>query len=152
VSDKDRSYILWLLGRQNYSRLQLERKLKKRELSADEIKTLLDSLTEKGLFREELFKEAKSRQLLRRGLGASHVRARLRQDKLSLSSEEVDKAYEDLSLNPELQIQALIEKALRRLKNEKDPKKKKEKLLRALVSKGHSFDLIKKCLKKVDIS
>jgi len=138
-----RSYVLWLLARRDYPRRQLEEKLRKRELSPEQIKTLLDALAENGLYKEETFKKLRTRQLLKRGFGPSMVKAKMSRDRIVPTQEELNTAYEELELSPEGQIKLLIEKYARRyeyLALEKHALK--QRIIQALLRKGFSISIV----------
>ena len=100
---KHRSYLIWLLARKDYPRRQLEEKLKKREVSSSDIKTLLDQLITEGWFYEGTFKKVRTRQLIRRGYGPRMIQAKLRTDRLSIQAEEINVAYSELGSSSEQQ-------------------------------------------------
>lgn len=128
---------MWLLARRDYPRRQLEEKLRKRELSPAEIKSLLDSLIESGFFKEDAFKKLRTRQLLRRGDGPSLIKAKMSRDRIVPSNEELTQAYEDLELNPEQQIKLLIEKYTRRYAYlDLDARSLKQRIIQAIMRKG----------------
>lgn len=142
-----RSYILWLLARRDYPRRTLEEKLKKKELSSLEIKTLLDGLSEEGLYREETFKKLRTRQLIRQGYGPSLIKAKMSRDRIVPSNEELDASYLDLDISQELQLRLLIEKHSKRYASRGlNPRQFKEKLIQSLVRKGFSISIVLKAL------
>lgn len=144
-----RSYVIWLLGRKDYSRKQLEEKLRKRDSTPSEISQLLSSLTAEGWYQESAFKKVRVRQLLKRGFGPSAVKAKLRNDKILISNEEVDAAYQDLDTTSEKQINELIIKLKKRYSNK--PLVKHElvsKIGTALVRKGFSASICFAAVKK----
>lgn len=138
-----RSYVLWLLARRDYPRRQLEEKLRKRELSPEQIKTLLDTLAENGLYKEETFKKLRTRQLLKRGFGPSMVKAKMSRDRIIPTQDELNSAYEELDLSPEAQIKQLIEKYAKRYEYlALDKHSLKQRIIQALLRKGFSISLV----------
>jgi SOS response regulatory protein OraA/RecX len=142
---KAKSYVMWLLARRDYPRRQLEEKLRKRELSPQKIKALLDSLVEEGWYKEDAFKKLRTQQLLKRGFGPSMVKAKMSRDRIVPSKEELDQAYSELDLSPEQQIRELLEKFNRRYAPQGlEPQKLRHKLFQALQRKGfNSSDILK---------
>lgn len=128
---------MWLLARRDYPRRQLEEKLRKRELSPEEIKSLLDSLIESGFYKEDAFKKLRTRQLLRRGFGPSLVKAKMSRDRIVPTNEELTQAYAELELSPEQQIKLLVEKYSKRYSHlDLDTRGLKQKIIQALLRKG----------------
>ncbi|MEZ4813626.1 MAG: RecX family transcriptional regulator [Bdellovibrionota bacterium] len=142
-----RSYVLWLLARRDYPRRTLEEKLKKKELSSSEIKTLLDALSEDGLYREDIFKKLRTRQLIRQGYGPSLIKAKMSRDRVVPTNEELDASYLDLDISQEAQLRHLIEKHSKRYANRGlNPRQFKQKLVQSLLRKGFSISLVLKAL------
>lgn len=142
---KARSYVMWLLARRDYPRKQLEEKLRKRELSPPQIKSLLDSLVESGFFCEERFKKLRTRQLMKQGFGPSMIRVKMSKDRITPSAQELAETYEELDLSPEKQIRLHLEKLQRRYASQNLEKRKlREKLFQALQRKGFAPGLILK--------
>ena len=145
---KHRSYLIWLLARKDYPRRQLEEKLKKREVSSSDIKTLLDQLITEGWFYEGTFKKVRTRQLIRRGYGPRMIQAKLRTDRLSIQAEEINVAYSELGSSSEQHLKELIEKYQRRYESKKlPPRELKHKIVQALMRKGFDASSILKELK-----
>ncbi len=137
-----RSYVLWLLARKDYSRRQLEEKLKKRELSVLEIKDLLESLIENGWYQEGTFKKVRTRQLIKRGYGPSMIKAKLGQEKVQVSKEDITQAYEDLGTSAGQEVRALIHKFLKRYTGQgHEGRELQNRVVQALARKGFSFDV-----------
>lgn len=136
---KNREYVLWLLGTRDYPRATLERKLKGRGLGAAEARALLDTLAEEGLFIEKNYQRAKTRSLLKRGLGASLVKFKLRADRVTVSDADISQAYDELSSSPRAELRVAVEKALRKWERRSgiDPKDLRQKIVRSLALKGH---------------
>ena len=134
-----RSYVLWLLTGRDYSRGQLEKKLKARGVEPAEIRTLLEGLIEEGLFREQNYQRARTRQLLRKGLGAPIVKSKLRAEKCQVSDDDIARGFEELGVDPQAQLRAAVEKELRRWarRTGADPREYRQRIARSLALKGH---------------
>lgn len=138
-----RSYVLWLLARRDYPRRQLEEKLRKRELSPEQIKTLLNTLAENGLYKEETFKKLRTRQLLKKGFGPSMVKAKMSRDRIVPTQEELNTAYDELELSPEAQIKQLIEKYTKRYEYlALEQRALKQRIIQALLRKGFPISTV----------
>ncbi len=142
IIKRARSYVLWLLARKDYSRRQLEEKLKKRELSVLEIKDLLESLIENGWYQEGAFKKVRTRQLIKRGYGPSMIKAKLGQEKVQISKEDITQAYEDLGTSAGQEVRSLIHKFLKRYTGQgHEGRELQNRIVQALARKGFAFDV-----------
>ena len=146
--ERSRSYVLWLLGRREYSRPQLEKKLKARGLQPEWITKLLDELREEGLFRETAYQKARTRQLLKKGLGASLVKAKLRFEKCEIKDGDIQEAFEAIGTTPQEELRKVVDKALRKYARGKElpPKELRQKILKSLMTKGHNVAAVLKSL------
>ena len=138
-----KSYVMWLIARRDYSRRQLEEKLKKRELAPDEIKDLLSELAEAGFYVEDAFKKSRTRQLMRRGLGPRALQMKLRSEKITLLPTDIDEALATLNTTLDAQALLVVEKELRRLDRRKDVAQmsayeRKQRIVQALLRKGYT--------------
>ena len=145
-----RQYLLWLLARREYPRSKLEEKLKARQYEPDQIKLLLDELKDEGLFREHAYAHARTRQLLKRGLGQSLVKARLRSEGIAISKEDIDNAFDHMGSQPLDELRILFQKTLRRWqrRTELTEKQCRDRVLQSLARKGHSITDILKLFKE----
>jgi len=134
-----RSYVLWLLSRRDYSRHTLESKLKARGIPLADGRALLDALVEEGYFREQNYQKARTRQLLRKGLGASLVKARLRGEKCTVSDGDIKQAFGDIGTDAHAELRTLVEKTVRRLRRRGgySERELRQRVIRALAAKGH---------------
>lgn len=76
------NYLVWLLGRREYSRAELLQKLKMKEVPQDEAEKLVDRIQELGLQSDERFLASKVRMQKNQGKGPAYIRAHLRQHNL----------------------------------------------------------------------
>jgi regulatory protein len=143
-----RPYLLWLLARRDYSRSQLEEKLKARGVAESEIEALLQALVDEGLFKEEAFVRSRARVLAGRGLSKNWVRSKLRAERVEVPRELVAEVFEELGIDESNQARDLADKHARRLLRRdprlKDLKAFTQKLLQALMTRGHAYALAKK--------
>jgi len=145
-----RSYVLALLARRDYPRSTLERKLKLRKLDSASIKVLLDDLTERGIFREELYVRARTRQLLRKGEGPRLVKARLKRQKCEIGDADIEAAREILGENAEEPLRRLVVKTLLRWrrKGELEAREVERKCFQSLAPKGHESSLLLRLIRE----
>lgn len=71
------NYVLWMLGRREHSRSELEVKLRYREVAPDDIQSLLDRMVELGLQSDERFVESQVRIHSQAGKGPRWIRTRI---------------------------------------------------------------------------
>jgi regulatory protein len=76
------NYILWLLGRREYSRAELMQKLKIKEVSEEDAEKVLDKALDLGLQSDVRFLASKVRVQKEHGKGPIYIRATLRQHDL----------------------------------------------------------------------
>jgi regulatory protein len=143
-----RQYVLWLLGRRDYSEFALLNKLKSKGLPKDEAQTLLSNLNEEGLFRPENYKRARTRQLIKRGLGPNLVKSKLRQEKCEVSDSEIENLLDEQNSSIAQELKEAIKRTQVRLEKRKNlkPEDFQKKLIQYLMSKGHAYFEIKKAL------
>lgn len=140
INPRARSYVIWLLGRRDYSRRQLEEKLKKRGLSPDETKLLLTDLIENGWFKEDAYQRVRTRQIIKRGFGEAMIKAKLGAQRIRVEKVDIERAYEELGTTPQAQVKEAVEKYLRLHPRELAglaPYQVRGKILNALLRKGY---------------
>lgn len=136
---RQQAYLVWLLARRDYSRFQLEQKLKKRDVSAAEISSLLEGLIEQGYFHEQSYKMVRIRSLVRRGFGPRYIQSKLREQKIRPTDEDFTEAFQQLNQAPDEGLDSVILKLLAKLKSRNlDPKILESRLVKNLMAKGHA--------------
>jgi SOS response regulatory protein OraA/RecX len=110
----------------------------------------MDAITEEGYFRPRAYAAARTRQLLKRGLGSSLVKARLRGEGIEISKEDIGQAFEQIGTQPLDELRTLLQKTQRRWERRSDltPKQKRDRIIQSLARKGHSISDILKLLKE----
>lgn len=145
------NYSIHLLARQDYSEHKLRQKLKsKKDNLPHEIEEVLEKLKERGLLREENYRRLFIRKWLLKGESEDKIRQRGAMEKLEFQNDDFTNAKNELGISEEENIEKLIQKKLKFKQIPTDPEEKyklREKVLRFLVSKGHSFDDSKQALK-----
>jgi len=146
------NYSIHLLARQDYSEFKLRQKLRsKKDNLPHEIEEVLLKLKERGLLREENYRRLFIRKWLIKGESEDKIRQRGAMENLEFAEEDFDIAKNELGISEEENLQKLINKKLKFKTIPTDPKEKfklREKILRFLVSKGHSFEDSKQALKE----
>lgn len=145
------NYSIHLLARQDYSEFKLRRKLRsKKDNLPHEVEEVLAKLKEKGLLREEAYRRLFIRKWMMKGESEQKIRQRGSMEKLTFEEDEFIKVEKELGFSDEDSLEKLITKKLRskEIPTEYLEKSKlRDKVLRFLISKGHSFDESKKALK-----
>jgi SOS response regulatory protein OraA/RecX len=141
----NRNYLLYLLSRRNYSRSQLERKLKLRKIASKEIEQLLNSLEAEKIFRPELHAESRLRVLARKGYSIDGIYWKLRSEGLKKSKDWVAQQFSEEGFDENQSLKQIIEKAKLPTKistedneNRADSDKKKQRLVKKAQSRGYT--------------
>lgn len=136
------NYCIYILSKRDYSTHKIRQKLKDRKHNPETIETVIDDLVEKNYLREEEYKKQRIKQHILRGYANSFIIQKLNQEKLTAVDEEIDALRSEQDLHAAGIIEYLIEKKLRGKeipKEWEDRQKLKAKVLRFLISKGHSY-------------
>jgi len=152
MNQKLYNYAIQLLSRQDYSEFKLKNKLRTRpDVLSAEIHEVIEKLKESHLLREENYKRLFIRKWLVKGESESKIRARGKMEKLEIDTQDFISTSQELGIESKDNITKLIEKKLRSKNIPVDYKEKlkiKDKILRFLISKGHSFDEAKSAISK----
>lgn len=135
-------YSLYLLSGQDYSEYKLRQKLKLKGFEAPEIEETLTRLIEKNYLRQEEYQRLLTRKLIAKGYSDSLIKRRAEQESLQIDSTDLQAQRSDLDLSSQDIIIQLIKKKLRSrsIPTDKLEKQKlKDKVLRFVLSKGHSY-------------
>ncbi len=144
------NYALRLLTGKDYSEKKLREKLKLKKFTPEEIKTVIDKLNEQGFIREEAYVEARTKAYMNRGYSKNFIKRKISGEVDSLNSDEIEEVFEENQVEEEDQIKKLIIKKMPKIKPKsfEERKKANDKVMRFLMSKGHSpskaFQYIKK--------
>lgn len=142
------NYSIHLIARQDYSEFKLRRKLmSKPNNTKEEVDEVILKLLEKKLINEEGYKRLFIRKWMFKGESESKIRMRGGMEKLEFSDEEFINVRQEMGVDDSESLENLIHKKLRskEIPSEYLEKQKlKDKVLRFLISKGHSFNDAKK--------
>ena len=139
------NYCIFLLSKRDYSEYKIKNKLKSRKHDPKVMEEVIAKLTEQGYLREEEYKRQRIKQFILKGLANRYILQKLAQEHLSAEEEEIEKIRNEQFLYADEMIDQLIQKKLRGKDIPEDFESKlklKNKVLRFLVSKGHSFDSV----------
>jgi regulatory protein len=146
------NYSIHLLARQDYSEFKLRQKLRsKKDNLPHEIDEVIQKLNERGLLREENYRRLFIRKWMLKGEAEDKIRRRGAIEKLEFDDDEFQRVSEELGFTDNDSVEKLLAKKLRSKEipeNKVDKLKLKMKLLRFLISKGHSYDEAKHSLDK----
>ncbi len=144
------NYSIHLLARQDYSEYKLRQKLRsKKDNLPHEVDEVIEALKSRSLLREENYRRLFIRKWMMKGESEDKIRRRGAMEKLNFESEEFRSAEQELGLTELDSIEKLIAKKLRSKVIPDTFEEKmglKNKILRFLISKGHSFDDCKKAI------
>ena len=145
------NYSIHLLARQDYSEYKLKQKLRsKKDNLPHEVDEVLAKLKEKGLLREEAYRRLFIRKWMIKGEGEDKIRKRGAMEKLVFEDDEFETISRELGFTDDDSIEKLIQKKLRMKDIPRDPKEKfklRDKVMRFLISKGHSYEAAKTSLR-----
>ncbi len=139
-----------LLGIRAFSQRELYLRLRKAEFSHREAEEAVELCVKRGYVNDELLAQDQAELLHARGCGRRKIAQKLRAK--GVDAETIASAVNrQMEAEPEA-LQSALDFKLRTLTRETDPRKKREKLFRFLVSRGFPFDLIRDALEKLDLS
>lgn len=139
-----------LLSVRSYSEQELMLKLRRAGVAVAEAQTAVAECRRRGYLNDELLAEDFAHALSARGSGSRLIRLRLRNR--GLAAEHVETALEKTAELESGAARRALEYKLRMLSKEKDPRKKREKAFRFLVSRGFSLAVIRELFEKMDFS
>lgn len=150
MSQRIYNYCIHLLARQDYSEFKLRQKLRsKKQNLPHEIDEAIQKIKDKGLLKEESYRRLFIRKWMMKGEAEDKIRKRGAMEKLTFGPDEFKVIEEELGFTDDDSIEKLIQKKLRSKEIPSDfesKQKLKDKVLRFLISKGHSYDDSKKAL------
>lgn len=136
-----REKALRLLEFRNHSSGEIKKKLRDYGTNEEDIERVIEFLTEYKLINDAEYAKMLSRDLKNiKRYGAARIRSEL--FSRGISSELVDEAVSEL---PEYDFDELAEMAKKRLKGNFE-KKNKDKIIRYFITRGYSFDEIKRAV------
>lgn len=134
-------YAIRLLTRQDYSVAKLKKKLAEKKYEKPVIEELINELLAKNYLREENYLIARIKGLMYKHYAARFIQQKLAQESIQCELDYIYEIFAENRLSEQDQILTLIQKKTRSLKEiESIDLNFRKKLLRFLVSKGHSFD------------
>lgn len=136
-------YCIWLLSKRDYSRFKLARKLYEKKYTPY-VDELLDFLEEARYLQEEQYIRTRIKTFMYKGQSQRNIINKLRAERLNVESHVIEEIFEEYRYTENNQLRELIHKKLRSKGVEAlEDFNFKQKLIRFLLSKGHSYDKIK---------
>lgn len=134
------------LARRAHTEKELRIKLKRKGYSETAVEKTIDRLKELDMISDKDFAEAFiDSQLRKKAVGKKKLEITLRQK--GVSEKDIENALNTCNLQPLSHCKKAVEKKLRQLQRETDPKKKKDKLIAYLMRQGFEWDTIRETLK-----
>ncbi len=144
------NYSIHLIARQDYSEFKLRRKLRsKKDNLPHEVDEVIEKLKANGLIKEESYRRLFIRKWMMKGEAEDKIKKRGAMEKLLFTSEEFRAIEIELGFTDDESLEKLIAKKLRSKEIPTNPEEKfklRDKVLRFLISKGHSYEEAKKSL------
>jgi SOS response regulatory protein OraA/RecX len=144
------NYSIHLLARQDYSEFKLRQKLRsKKDNLPDEVDEVIEALKSRGLLREENYRRLFIRKWMMKGESETKIRQRGALERLEFAEGDFKNAGAELGFEDQDSLKKLIDKKLRSKvipREFEERLKLKNKILRFLISKGHSYEECKKAL------
>jgi len=137
------NYSMYLLGRRDYSVKEMVKKFKEKEYKQEDIDAVMTHIKERGYQSDERFARSYINSKLNSKIGISKIKSTLTFEK-GVDKDIIENILADMELDEVSVIVKIINQKYRN-KDLKDPKEK-NKAFRFLVSKGFSFDDIKRAL------
>jgi regulatory protein len=137
-------YALWLLSKKDYSVFKITQKFKQKfPDNSSDFPDVIKELESHGYININNYKRTFIKKWLLKGESFSKIILRAAQENLEISKNDFIEFEVEIGISSHQNIQTLIEKKLRNKEIPADFKEKqklKDKILRYLISKGHSFD------------
>lgn len=130
-----------LLTRKDYSRYKLSQKLKDKGYDSLDIEPVIEELVEKKYLREDYYREARIKGLLRKNYGSHYIIQKLAEEHLSCNNQDIEEICKEIGISAEQQVTELAEKKLRSLKSTLTSFEKEVKIMSLLQNKGHDLDV-----------
>ncbi len=142
-------YALYLLSGQDYSEFKLRQKLRLKQFELTEIDETLKKLIEKNYLREAEYKRLLAKKWIAKGYSDQMIKRRGEQEQLCYESHELNAWRDESGTSSQSVIDKLVAKKLRSgaIPEEREAKQKlREKVSRFLLSKGHSYDDVRRAV------
>lgn len=136
--------ILRLLAKRDYSYNKLKLKLQQKGYEDLHIEEAISIAEGKGYFREESYTNAKIKTLMFKGNSMQSIKMALEFEGIKVEKEQIQDYFDEYRVDEEEQIRNLMQKKMPKSGIPEDREEKyklKGKILRFIMSKGHSTSL-----------
>ncbi len=141
------SYTIRILSKRDYSIHKLSQKLKERGFDQVTIDTVIDELVVKKFVNEENYAESKIKGWMQKGHSQDLISQKLELENIYVDDIFIQSVFDEYKISEDSQLKQLVEKKCRSIKSkEMLDFNFKKKLIRYLMSKGHSFDLAQQAI------
>jgi regulatory protein len=150
---KLKNYFLFLLSKQDYSIFKLQQKAQQKQYPSEVIQQVIQEFLDKGYIRETIYAKSKTLAWYKKGISVSMIQRKLSMEKVFISAEEIKNWLCENQCQDDAEMtQTLVAKKMKNIDfsslSTEERLKIKDKALRYLVSKGHSFDVAKDAIKQ----
>ena len=139
-----------LLAHKDYSQFKLHNKLILKGYPLDLVENLIEVLIEEKFLREDYYKEARIKGLLNKGYHPNVIQQKMNLEQCPVTSYEISDVMSEIHITHESLLEDVINKKLRLIDSlgggEMDYYKKRDKVMKFIMSKGHCPDLAKEIL------
>ena len=120
----------------------MEKKLNDKGYSSEVVTQVLDEIIEKKYLREDYYAEARIKGFMHKGYSPTSIKLKLKEEFVDVDKVFIEKIFNEYETNPANQVKKLIEKKTRHApEGSLVDFNFRKKLLRYLVSKGHSLNV-----------
>ena len=134
------SYTVKLLTGRDYSKKKLEEKLKEKKYSRETITHVINEVSDRGFLREEEYVSSRIKAFMNKGYSKKYIHQKIQREAQSVDLDVINDIFNEYGMTEEEQVQKLVyKKRPENLPSEFEDKRKLfQKILRFVVSKGHS--------------
>ena len=142
-------YAMKLLSKRAYAESEVRMKLRKKNYSPEEIEHAVSECIRYSFINDRLYALDYAALLNSRGCGSLMIRRKL--SLLRIADEFIEEALQAVAASEIAAAANALDFKLRMLKGEKDPFKKRRKLIAFMLSRGYSFDIIRVVMDNANI-
>lgn len=147
------NYAIKLLTGRDYSEVKLKEKLRLKNFDKIVVEKVIAEIKERGFLREESYLEARIKAFMHKGYAKKYILQKLTSESDQIEMDQIDEIFLEYGIQESDQVIKLISKKQpQHIPTDFEEKKKIfQKILRFVVSKGHSpglaFQMIKESFK-----
>ncbi|HLE11877.1 MAG: hypothetical protein A2504_06810 [Bdellovibrionales bacterium RIFOXYD12_FULL_39_22] len=148
---KGLAYAMSLLSRRDYSKVKLSQKLLNKGLERSLVDKIIAHMNDAGIYQEDNYTMAKIRLLVKRNLSVTLIKKTLAAEGITVTIEKINTVFSDCNISSKDQILSIISKSIRTngIDSATIPSAMRNKIIVALVTKGHSFSSFRSFLQEI---